>query len=222
MRFREGLRLPAIQPEHYDNGWRSMTKLVPHVPEGALPLIEALLSSHHYILTVSRSRKTKLGDFRAGRRGQPHRISVNNDLGSHHFLLTLVHEIAHMKAHERYGKRIKPHGIQWQNEFVEAMLPFLNAGLYPEPIEREVRRYLGKPRASCSADASLLRALRGNNPDVTVLEELEPDTLFRIGRRPAMRKGQKRRTRYLCEELNTGRTFAVHPLAEVEPLIQES
>lgn len=168
-----------------------------------------------------RPRKTKLGDFRPNLKGGAHQITVNGDLPPNHFLLTLVHEIAHMKTHEQFGLKVSPHGTEWQAIFKKCMAPILNDRIYPEHIQREVSRYLSKPKASCSADTRLLRVLKAEGEPKTgrvTIEELPENSVFALpGRRP-MRKGKKRRTRFLCEELGTGRTFAVHPLAEVELL----
>lgn len=154
-------------------------------------------------------------------RGEPHQITVNGDLPPSHFLLTLVHEIAHMKTHVEYGVKVNPHGSEWQQTFQKCMYPILDAGIYEPEMEAEIRRYLSKPKASCSADTRLLRALRQDKistNDTLHLEDLPENSIFILPGRAPMKKGKKRRTRFLCEELGTHRTFAVHPLAEVELL----
>lgn len=196
-------------------------QLLPFIPEGAGPHIEEMLKPHSFKLKVVRPRKTKLGDFRPGLRGASHHLTVNGDLHPYHFLLTLVHEIAHMKTHEKYGMKVNPHGKEWQSIFQELMAPILKEDIYPDHISAEISRYLSKPKASCSADTQLLRVLRNedeNKSHILILEDLPENALFRIPGRQPMRKGKKRRTRFLCEELDTGRTFAVHPLAEVQTL----
>lgn len=178
-----------------------------------------MLTPHQFKLKVVKPRKTKLGDFRPGFRGEPHQLTVNGDLHPYHFLLTLVHEIAHMKTHERFGKTVNPHGSEWQNCFAELMQPILASQIYPEHIAVEIERYLSKPKASCSSDTRLLRVLRDEDQHkshLLTVEEVPENALFILPGRAPMRKGKKRRTRYLCEEVGTGRTFAVHPLAEVE------
>lgn len=198
-----------------------ISQLEPFLPEGSAPFVADLLKDHSFKLKVVRPRKTKLGDFRPNLRGGPHQLTVNGDLPPSHFLLTLVHEIAHMKTHETFGLKVNPHGKEWQNTFAKCMEPIMEAKIYAPEIEAEVRRYLSKPKASCSADTRLLRALRAENEHslpLLTLEEIEEGALFVLPGRKPMKRGKKRRTRYLCEELDSGRTFAVHPLAEVQLL----
>lgn len=198
-----------------------ISRLTPFLPEGAAPFVEDLLKDHSFKLKVVAPRKTKLGDFRPNLRGGPHQLTVNGDLPPSHFLLTLVHEIAHMKTHEEYGTKVNPHGVEWQNCFSTCMAPILEAKIYPEHIEAEIARYLAKPKASCSADTRLLRVLRSEKGDIDeylTVENVPENGLFVLPGRAPMRRGKKRRTRYLCEELGSGRTFAVHPLAEVKLL----
>lgn len=193
-------------------------QLLPFIPEGSASFVEEMLKPHHFLLKVVRPRKTKLGDFRPGLRGRPHQLTVNGDLHPYHFLLTLVHEIAHMKTFEKYSSKVNPHGVEWQSVFQQLMHPILDSKIYPPHVEAEIARYLSKPKASCSADTRLLRVLREEDEMksmILTLEDLPENAVFRLGSRPPMRKGKKRRTRFLCEELGTGRTFAVHPLAEV-------
>ncbi len=196
-------------------------QLLPFIPDGSEGHVEKMLKAHSFRLKVVRPRKTKLGDFRPGMRGASHQLTVNGDLHPYHFLLTLVHEIAHMKTHEQYGLKVNPHGSEWQGIFQDLMQPILEDDIYPNHISNEIRRYLSKPKASCSADTELMRVLRNedeNKSHILTLEDLPENTLFVLpGRRP-MKKGKKRRTRFLCEEVDTGRTFAVHPLAEVKTL----
>ena len=46
------------------------------------------------------------------------------------------------------------------------------------------------------------------------MEQLPEGTWFRLDNGMEFCKGPKRRTRFACTEKKTGRTFAVHPLAE--------
>lgn len=194
--------------------------LHPFLPENSAPFVEELLKPHAFTLRVVKPRKTKLGDFRPGLNGKVHQITVNGDLSPYHFLLTLVHEIAHLKTHEEFGTKVQPHGKEWKNIFKKSMTPILKSEVYPNHIQREVMRYLQNPKASCAADTALLRVLKNEESNaVLLLEHLPQNALFVLPGRSPMRKGKKRRTRFLCEEVGTGRNFAVHPLAEVQ-LIQ--
>ena len=77
--------------------------LAQHVPATALAQVVEWVENLEFHLTISRSRHSKLGDYRApsGIR-QQHRISVNGDLNPYAFLQTLVHEIAHLLTWQQY------------------------------------------------------------------------------------------------------------------------
>ena len=68
------------------------------------------LQQHPVRVHVVRPRRSKLGDYRSGTAGKPHRITVNNDLNPYAFLVTLVHEFAHHTAFERTRGWKDPHG----------------------------------------------------------------------------------------------------------------
>ena len=63
------------------------------------PVLEYL--QHYKVhLTVTRERKTILGDYRHQTHHANHRISVNGNLNPFSFLVTLLHELAHLLTFE--------------------------------------------------------------------------------------------------------------------------
>jgi len=196
-----------------------LTNLGRHIPDRAGALVWPLISDFSFNLKVTNERVTKHGDYRMPlRKGQPHKISVNATLNSYAFLLTLIHEIAHMHAYEFFGKRIKPHGQEWKQIFATIADPFLAAHIWPEDIEEVLRNYFRNPKASSGADPKLVKVLHkyDDNQDLTV-EDIEEGELFLLANRNGrwFKKGAKRRTRYLCKELETGRNFTIHGLAKI-------
>src|SRR6187455_3787837 len=94
-----------------------MHALAAFLPEGCFDKVVHYLHHYKVHLTVTRERKSVLGDYRNAVHGKNHRITVNSNLNKYAFLITLLHELAHLLAHEKYGHRILPHGAQWKIEY---------------------------------------------------------------------------------------------------------
>jgi SprT protein len=165
---------------------------------------------------ISRSRTSKLGDYRAPFQGKGHRISVNHDLNPYDFLITFVHEMAHLLIWEKYKNKVNPHGEEWKIAFRELMGPFLDGTIFPLEIENALKKHLQNAKASSGTDTGLSRILKqfDNKPDV-VLEQLPVDAVFAIENGKVFKKGEKLRTRYRCLCLNNNRMYYVNAMAKV-------
>ena len=170
-------------------------------------------------LKIVRPRSTKLGDYRFPKKGDNrHRISINSNLNPYAFLITLIHEMAHLKAFKLFGRRIKGHGAEWQQTYRELCEPFITAGIFPEELRLQLQNSLNKGSASSCTDLGLYRVLKqyDNAPEkVLHLEDLEEGSLFRVNGNKFFKKGPKSRKRFRCLNMNNGREYMVHPLAEV-------
>ena len=99
------------------------------LPPGTSDPVLGYLNQHGVHLTISRARKSVLGDYRNRYQHQPHRISVNGNLNPYAFLITLLHELAHLLCHVRHGHFVKPHGAEWKQCFKETLAPFVNVNV---------------------------------------------------------------------------------------------
>ncbi len=197
--------------------------LVNYIPELTVkPLVE-WLHQNKVQLKISKTRSTKLGDFRVPQNGGNPRISVNHNLNTYAFLITLIHEMAHVEVWKKRSifRRIQPHGKEWQTAFSLFMQPFLNDGIFPESLLPVVRRYFKKPKASSVSDPHLMQALKAfdqksENPQ---LNELLAGNQF-IFRDMKYEVVKKLRTRYQCKNLKNNRLYLIHGLAEVEKLCE--
>ena len=99
--------------------------LSPYLPEGSFEDVAAYLTEFEVHLTVTRERRTVLGDYRNRHSDKNHRISVNGNLNKYSFIITLLHELGHLLAYEKYGNRIPPHGEQWKIEFGKILARFI-------------------------------------------------------------------------------------------------
>jgi len=190
-----------------------------YVPDATSEILSKWIFQHEIKLSITRNRKTKLGDFRTNSSNKLLRISVNGDLNPYAFLITLVHEIAHALVHKKHGNRVKPHGIEWKNEYKQLMLIFFAHNIFPDDITRPLAAYMKNPKASSNADRKLFLALRAydkNSENITYLQDLEEGSEF-ILQNILFRKGKKRRTRYSCINISNGKEYTVNALAEVLP-----
>ena len=99
-----------------------MEILKKHIPKESLPQIKKWIEELDIAVKVTKSRNTKLGDFRVTRKGE-YLISINYDLNEYAFLITLTHEIAHAFVWQKYKSKVYPHGSEWKNTFKKLLNP---------------------------------------------------------------------------------------------------
>ncbi|MBE7178815.1 MAG: sprT domain-containing protein [Mucilaginibacter polytrichastri] len=192
------------------------------LPEGTAATIEKWINYYRCDFTIHRSRRSKLGDYRAPFKGDPHRISVNRDLNPYAFLVTTVHEFAHLLTHEQHKGRVLPHGTEWKLNFKKMMQPFLQGDFLPVDVSRVLRAYLENPAASSCADVSLMRILKKYDepkPDAVTVEKLALGSIFCLPDGRTFQKQEKLRKRFRCVEMQTKRIYLFSPMAEVRKMV---
>lgn len=186
-----------------------------HIPAGAYPVVVQWLRHNPVLVRISRSRQTKLGDYRSATRTRPHRVSVNEDLNKYAFLVTLVHEFAHYTTYMRTKRWTQPHGSYWKNEYNRLMRPFMSRAVFPADVLAALEHHLIDAPASSCTDQVLMRVLRKYDQEPRpLLEELPDRSVFRFNDRIFV-KGPQIRKRYKCHCLNDRRLYFIDPLAEV-------
>ncbi|WP_299364757.1 SprT-like domain-containing protein [Winogradskyella sp.] len=195
------------------------TQLLDFIPQETQPQVEALLAKDNLIVKVSKERKTKHGDYRQLPYGK-HQITVNSNLNSYRFLITLIHEIAHFEAYDTYGRFIKPHGKEWKKTFQHLMLPFLRPEVFPTELLPLLAKHFKNPKASSDTDTKLTYALKqfDEGDAKTYVFEVPFGKNFKLYNGRTFKKGEKRRKRFECVEVKTGRLYLFNPNAEVELL----
>ncbi len=188
-----------------------------YIPETSVDTAFSSLDKHHVRLVISKSRATKLGDYRPPIRNNYHRISVNHNLNKYQFLITLIHELAHLEIWVKYKNRVKPHGTEWKLEFKNLMSEYMNTEIFPPDILEALKVYFTK---STSSDTNLSRVLKkyNNNEDEITLEDLPENAVFAIYNGIIFRKLQRLRKRYRCKRLDNGKMYIVSPLMVVHHL----
>ena len=189
-----------------------------YLPHGSFEQVQHYLLHYKVHLTITRARKSVLGDYRNAINEKNHRISVNGNLNRYAFLVTLLHELAHLLTFDRYGHRVAPHGKEWKTLFSHILAEFIRLNVFPADITKALLDSLGNPAASSCADEQLLRVLRRYDPvkDGHVLvDELPVGALFTIEKGRIFKRGEKIRKRIRCEEMATGKIYLFSPVYEV-------
>jgi hypothetical protein len=187
-----------------------------YIPEKAVPLALTWLENSNVQLKITKSRSSKLGDYRPPQLKKFHRISVNHDLNKFHLLITLVHEFAHLKNWEQHQRNSKPHGNEWKTTFRELMQPFMTEDIFPNDILDVLRKYLKNP-ASSSMNTGLIKKLReyDKTKDYLTLEEIPFNSCFRIYNGIIFEKLEKMKKRYKCRRIDNNRIYLVSPIIQV-------
>ncbi len=195
--------------------------LIKYLPEQSIPVVLNWFEEYKFHLKISKTRASKLGDFRPSSKGMPHRISVNGDLNKFHFLITLTHEVAHVKTWIEHGRNALPHGKEWQKDFTELLEVVTQTVDLPKDLLEVIYQHAKSPKASSCSDPKLYKALRKydvNAEELAHLDELEFGEYFALNRGRVFKKGEKRRTRYMCLDQNSGKPYLISAHAKVKRL----
>ncbi len=203
-----------------------------YLPPDTGDAVTTYLQQYKVHLTIAKERKSILGDYRHRTHHANHRISVNGTLNKFSFLITLLHELAHLLTFEQHSNlpagqagKVQAHGREWKMIFGQLLKQFVEHKIFPADIERELLLSLKNPAASSCAEDGLLRVLRkydSKESQHRLVEELLPDTLFRIKGGRIFLKGEKLRKRFKCKEVATGKFYLFSPVYEVEEMNQKS
>lgn len=197
-----------------------LAALSAYLPEGAFEPVVQLIHQYKVHLTVTKARKSVLGDYRHAGLGANHKISVNGNLNKYEFLITLLHELAHLLCFEQYKNRVEAHGKEWKQIYSDLLAAFIRLGLFPQDIQKSLQKTLLNPAATANGETALLLVLR--NYDAVKKEghafvaHLQEGTLFESFKGRIFRRGKKRRIRIECVEVATGHVYSFSALTEVK------
>lgn len=200
-----------------------LSLLQDYLPEGSLQLVCEFLQQYKVHLTITRNRKTILGDYRHAIGSKNHRISVNGNLNRYAFLITLVHEIAHLITFIESGNSIAPHGAEWKNTYHKLLARFLQLNIFPDDVKKGLERSLHNLPASSCADVNLMRVLQKYDErknGFIMVEQIEEGRLFMIEGGKIFKKEIRLRKRYQCSEVKSGKKYLFSPVYKVQPINQ--
>ncbi len=196
-----------------------MQTLKGYLPEDTYEKVAHYLHCYKVHLTVTKARKTVLGDYRNSVKGKSHRISVNGNLNKYAFLITLLHELAHLLTYEKFGHRVMAHGKEWQQLYSMLLSAFVAQKIFPPDIEKELLKSMYKPAASSCAEEELTRIIKKYDARITgtfLLEELMEGAFFKTRDGRVFQKGKKLRKRYKCSEVATKNVYLFSAVYEVK------
>jgi SprT protein len=190
------------------------------IPAEAAPPILEYLNHYQVHLTITRERKSVLGDYRHATHTSNHRISVNGNLNHYSFLITLIHELAHLVTFMEYGNGVQSHGREWKKIYRKILEEFIPLSVFPADVLKALKKNLHDLPASSCADEGLMRVLRRYDADkdgLLLVEQIPDGGCFALEDKRVFRKGKKLRKRYQCIEVATGKLYLFSPIYEVKP-----
>jgi hypothetical protein len=188
------------------------------IPREACPMALQYIFQFKVHLTITKQRKTVLGDYRHATLSKTHRISVNGDLNKYSFLITLIHELAHLVTFIQFGNKVQSHGREWKKMYGALLKTFIDLNIFPDDILFALQQSMTNLPASSCADEDLMRILKRYDKiqnGLIMVEQLKDGNLFEIDKGKIFKKGKKLRKRYQCIELNTGKVYLFSPVYEV-------
>jgi hypothetical protein len=191
-----------------------------YLPNGSFEPVVSLINKYKVHLTVTKARKSVLGDYRHAAIGVNHKITVNGNLNKYEFLITLLHELAHLLCFEQYKNRVDAHGKEWKNIYSALLVEFIKLEIFPSDIQKSLQKTLLNPAATANGETALLLVLR--KYDVIKKEghgfvaHIPEGTLFESLNGRIFKRGKKRRIRIECVEVATGHVYSFSALTEVK------
>ena len=195
------------------------------IPDPSAVLVLEYLNHYHVHLTITRERKSVLGDYRHATQASNHRISVNGNLNKYAFLITLIHELAHLVTFMEYGNKVQSHGKEWKKVYRKMLEEFIPLSPFPNDILSAIKKSLHDLPASSCADEGLMRVLKkyDKNPgNLVLVEQIGEGACFSLEDNRVFRKGKKLRKRFQCMELSTGKLYLFSPIYEVKPVPEKN
>jgi hypothetical protein len=168
------------------------------------------------IVRIKKERSSKLGDFRPGKIKQS-KITINYNLTKDQFLITLLHEFAHFQVWNKTGNMHNPHGDKWKYEFALLIYEYIDIECFNPQLTELLRSVF-----AISEKKVVFRKEKLHNYLITnastewdYVKDLEPESEFMLKNGRQFRMIEKRRTRYLCKDLENNKRYLVHGLAEI-------
>jgi len=142
-----------------------------------------------------------------------HQITINGTLEPELFFFVFTHEIAHLLAfHEK--KNILPHGKEWKMTFRKMLLESIS--IYSEELKPLILNFSKNPKANFMSSPELVKYFDSEHSDnKAYVEDLPIGEKF-IYQTDIYQIEEKKKKRYLCKNLSTGRMYLFKSCARVE------
>jgi SprT protein len=191
-----------------------------YLPANTFDEVEQYLVQYKVHLTITKQRKSILGNYINSYANNNHRISINGNLNKYAFLITLLHELAHLLTFEKFGNKVLAHGKEWKYAFSNILVQFLQKNIFPNDIAQALLYNIKNPAASSCADVALTRVLHQydeKKAGIVLVENILIGCHFILEDGRVFKKQQLLRKRIKCIEVATGKTYLFSPVFEVLP-----
>ncbi len=198
--------------------------LAKYIPHESVNIVAEWIIKHKIKVKITRTRNTKLGDYRHPWNGKGHQITINHDLNKYAFLITFTHEVAHLKTWLLHQNKVSPHGDEWKKEFKLLLHPLLHHSIFPVDIIHALKHYLANPAASSCTDLPLSRVLKNYDKDADEfihVEDIPMKGLFAFDDGSIFRKDELIRKKFKCTNIKTGKVYIVNPIAKVKLVVRD-
>ena len=200
--------------------------LAAYLPDNSFDPVVAYINHYKIHLTVTRQRKSVLGDYRHAGGWGNHKISINGNLNKYEFLITFLHELAHLFTYEQYKNKVEPHGLEWKKHYSQLLQDFVQRNIFPQDIVKALQKSIKNPSATANGETDLLMILRNYSqqlrPGFTIVDKIPDGGEFITENGRRFRKIGRRRKRYECIELKTGRRYSFSGLSEVKIVVDNN
>lgn len=199
-----------------------MQALAAYLPIGSFEPVVSYLHQYKVHLTVTKQRKSVLGDYRHAGWGGNHRISINGNLNKYEFLITLLHELAHLLTYEQFRNKVEAHGKEWKYCYSQLLIVFVQLKIFPTDVEKALQKSIANPAATANGETALLLVLRTydaiKKEGHSTVAELSDGDLFQTDKGKIFRRGNVRRKRIECLEVKTGLLYIFSPITLVKKM----
>jgi len=198
-----------------------------YVPKNTVEDLYLFLTQTNRVrLHITRVRRSKLGDYRCPCNNHIyHEITINCDLNPYFFLWVLLHEMAHLNTWVQYHNGVSPHGSQWQDNYRKLIDQYTSKGAFPGDVSELMVRYTRRLPLNHLLEKKIEVLLHHYDPNYTpdkyiTVEDLPMGSHFRLVNKPEILfvSIKKRRTRYTCQDMKTGRYYSVEASGQVLPV----
>lgn len=173
--------------------------------------ILAIKKREGFSLVLKNPRKSKLGDYRFNPRTKYHQISVNIDLEPIYFLITFLHEVAHKMCWDQFKRKASPHGPEWKSLFVSLLWNAKHEISHTDQDEKILLEFINKPQAR-------FHKVHLEDDQSIKVKDLSANTVFELSDGKIFKIITKRRTRFLCLNINNNQEYTVLGSAPVKKI----
>lgn len=184
------------------------------LPDNAFSWIKPYLKLYKIDLKITPERQSKLGDYMFHPQENRHKISINGTLNKYEFFFTFIHELAHLITFVHYEYRVEAHGKEWKSIFKTLLQDSIH--YFPNSLQKMILQHFEKMKSAQCFDTKLyLEFKKYDEKKRLYIHMLQPGDIFTIKSGEKFLLINKRRTRYLCENISTKKQYLFPALYEI-------